>query len=191
MTLVEIDSGKTEILPAADTFSNKEASPTDGEAMGFAEQETVTSSRSRDTPGGEKKGVSPFVFALVAGILFLAVAALGAYLAYTILESQKTDASQKAEIGDLRSKVKELERQMGFDKEMEVRVNTPFDGFLALRTAPDVSDGKRIAKIPHRSVIGLGICRPSVVVIGRRQGKWCRARYKEMYGWVFDAWVDR
>jgi Bacterial SH3 domain len=70
------------------------------------------------------------------------------------------------------------------------RVNSPADGFLALRSEPDSETGERLAQIPHGSVITLENCEKEKVKIGSRTGRWCMVTYKGQTGWVFDAWLD-
>lgn len=67
-------------------------------------------------------------------------------------------------------------------------VNSPGDGFLALRTLPSSSAGDRIYAIPHGARVFLNGCLPTSRV-GNKTGRWCRARYGTYNGWVFDAWL--
>lgn len=69
-------------------------------------------------------------------------------------------------------------------------VNSPNDGFLALRNIPDADRGIRIAKIPHGSKVGLNNCEKTRVSIAGRTGRWCQVEYNGQTGWVFDAWLD-
>lgn len=66
-------------------------------------------------------------------------------------------------------------------------VNSPNDGFLALRSAPDAEKGKRLARIPHGTVVVLETCEKEKVTIGSRTGRWCMVSYGGQTGWVFDA----
>lgn len=68
------------------------------------------------------------------------------------------------------------------------RVNSPGDGFLALRTLPNSEAGQRIMKIPHGAVISIGACGPVVRPV-QRAGRWCQASYNGQKGWVFDAYL--
>ena len=68
------------------------------------------------------------------------------------------------------------------------RVNSPGDGFLALRTFPSSDAGSRILQIPHGAVLTVGGCLNSMR-IGRKTGRWCRASYNGYSGWVFDAFL--
>lgn len=68
------------------------------------------------------------------------------------------------------------------------RVNSPGDGFLALRTLPNSEVGERILKIPHGASVSVGACGP-VVTPARRSGRWCQASYNGYKGWVFDAYL--
>jgi hypothetical protein len=68
------------------------------------------------------------------------------------------------------------------------RVNSPGDGFLALRNQPDSETGERLAKIPHgASVTVLGCPKPSNV--GKKSGRWCQVIYNGQAGWAFDAFL--
>jgi hypothetical protein len=68
------------------------------------------------------------------------------------------------------------------------RVNSPGDGFLALRTFPGSDVGSRILAIPHGATITVGGCLGASRV-GSKTGRWCRASYKGYSGWVFDAFL--
>ena len=68
-------------------------------------------------------------------------------------------------------------------------VNSPKDGFLALRNLPNVQYGERIAKIPHGATINILMCSDDAVTIDGRTGHWCMISYSEQVGWVFDAWL--
>ena len=68
------------------------------------------------------------------------------------------------------------------------RVNSPGDGFLALRTFPSSDAGSRILQIPHGAVLTVGGCLNSMR-ISRKTGRWCRASYNGYSGWVFDAFL--
>jgi hypothetical protein len=70
------------------------------------------------------------------------------------------------------------------------RVNSPNDGFLALRNTPDAEYGERLAKIPHGTVVTLEDCQRQRTTIGGRTGRWCMVTYDGTTGWVFDAWLD-
>jgi hypothetical protein len=68
------------------------------------------------------------------------------------------------------------------------RVNSPGDGFLALRTFPNNQAGDRILKIPHGATVSVGGCLNSSR-IGNKTGRWCRASYDGYSGWVFDSFL--
>jgi hypothetical protein len=68
------------------------------------------------------------------------------------------------------------------------RVDSPVDGFLALRTLPNSELGERIQKIPHGATVSVGACGPVVRPV-KRSGRWCRATYNGYSGWVFDAYL--
>lgn len=58
-------------------------------------------------------------------------------------------------------------------------VNTPGDGFLALRSEPSIRCGKRLLKIPHNTVLTLDEC-----VTSEADGRWCRTGFQGEVGWV-------
>lgn len=68
--------------------------------------------------------------------------------------------------------------------------NSPGDGFLALRSHPSTSTGRRLARIPHGAQIALGACNPASQVPGGRVGQWCRTRWGGMEGWAFTAYMS-
>ena len=70
------------------------------------------------------------------------------------------------------------------------RVNSPNDGFLALRDTPDAEIGNRLAKIPHGADIEIIGCQKTSRKIGSRLGRWCRTNYNGQSGWVFDAFLS-
>ena len=65
------------------------------------------------------------------------------------------------------------------------RVNSPGDGFLALRSLPSSQSGQRILKIPHGATIVIGECLAGT----GKSGRWCRTSYGGYSGWVFDAFL--
>ena len=66
------------------------------------------------------------------------------------------------------------------------RVDTPGDGFLALRSEPTIRRGKRVLKIPHGTELTLGEC-----VMRRDDGGWCRTGYQGRTGWVAEQYLVR
>jgi hypothetical protein len=68
-------------------------------------------------------------------------------------------------------------------------VDSPKDGFLALRSLPSVDLGDRIARIPHGDEVEVIGCSDNQVTIGNRRGKWCLVTWNTKAGWVFDAWL--
>jgi hypothetical protein len=69
------------------------------------------------------------------------------------------------------------------------QVNSPSDGFLALRNLPSAEIGQRIAKIPHGATISIMACTDQVETIAGRKGHWCMVTYNSQVGWVFDVWL--
>jgi hypothetical protein len=70
-------------------------------------------------------------------------------------------------------------------------VNSPGDGFLALRSEPSVQTGRRVRKIPHEAQVEIVTCRSSASVVGSTRGYWCQVRYNGISGWAFDAFLTR
>ncbi len=66
------------------------------------------------------------------------------------------------------------------------RVNSPGDGFLALRTEPSAETGDRILQIPHGSTVTVIACLPRA---GGKKGRWCRVDYSGNVGWAFDGFL--
>ena len=75
--------------------------------------------------------------------------------------------------------------------EVTARVDSPGDGFLALRAVPDARSGEPLAKIPHGTTVRLGHCQQEAARVDTRDGHWCMTSYDGKSGWVFDAWLDR
>jgi hypothetical protein len=71
------------------------------------------------------------------------------------------------------------------------RVNSPGDGFLAMRSEPSSDYGERLAKIPHGATVTIENCEREKLRIGSRTGRWCLVTFGDNTGWVFDAWLDR
>lgn len=71
---------------------------------------------------------------------------------------------------------------------VSARVNSPGDGFLALRSAPSAQNGYQILKIPHGATVSVIACQGSKT-IGNRTGRWCRVNYAGQEGWSFDAFL--
>jgi hypothetical protein len=85
----------------------------------------------------------------------------------------------------------ETNKTPGFESDdlPTARVNSPNDGFLALRSAPDADKGERLLRIPHGTIVALENCEKKKVTIGGRTGRWCMVSYGGQTGWVFDAWL--
>lgn len=95
------------------------------------------------------------------------------------LDAEKKNANSRANDGD---------DELG--SSITATVDSPNDGFLALRSEPDPERGERLAKIPHGAEVEILRCGNSVVTIGGRSGHWCFVDYDGRTGWVFDAWLE-
>jgi hypothetical protein len=71
---------------------------------------------------------------------------------------------------------------------ISARVNSPSDGFLALRSQPN-SSSNLIVKIPHGNAVTVENCNRNKVTIGGRTGRWCLISWNGYQGYVFDAWL--
>jgi uncharacterized protein HemX len=120
--------------------------------------------------------------------------------------SSSTDNSSVS-TKELEEKLKRLENQLEEQKKANqtnsspnqkpnqsgyatAKVNSPNDGFLALRSDPNTETGTQIMKIPHGSIVILNNCEKTTVKVGGRVGRWCDVEYKGQSGWVFSAWLD-
>jgi hypothetical protein len=68
------------------------------------------------------------------------------------------------------------------------RVDSPNDGFLALRSEPSTQNGYMLLKIPHGATVSVTSCQSSTAV-GSRRGRWCRVNYAGQQGWSFDGFL--
>lgn len=66
------------------------------------------------------------------------------------------------------------------------KVNSPGDGFLALRTAPSAETGERILQIPHGASVTVIACLPKAA---GKKGRWCRVDYNGNVGWAYDGFL--
>lgn len=69
------------------------------------------------------------------------------------------------------------------------RVNSPNDGFLALRSEPSSNYGDRILQIPHGATVKVLGCQGFRENVGGRNGRWCKISYEGYTGWAFDGWL--
>ena len=69
-------------------------------------------------------------------------------------------------------------------------VNSPGDGFLALRSEPSVRRGRRLARIPHGATIGIADACEHFDTVGGQEGAWCLVDYQGQIGWAFSAYLD-
>ena len=179
------------------------------------EQETFSRNRGPEKSSGVRLGI----VVAVIGLLLVVIAGLSGFIGYILYQQSSTADSQQssankdprdAEVERLKQKIEELDNRISdepdesssatppdtpedeepeYDDEVIKRVNSPNDGFLALRDQPDTERGSRIAKIPHGDIVVIERCQERLVTIGGRSGHWCRARWEEYTGWVFDFWL--
>jgi len=70
------------------------------------------------------------------------------------------------------------------NSEMTGVVNTPGDGFLALRSEPSAKQGSRLLKIPHATPLIIGEC-----VSNSRAEHWCKTIHQGQIGWILDRYI--
>jgi len=182
-----------------------------------ADEEQETFSRSREP--AKRSGVRVGVVVAVVGLLLVVIAGLAGVVGYILYRQSLAQGQQQAstkddprdaEVERLKQRIEELGNRISdepdetpsatpaatpedeepeYDEEVIKRVNSPNDGFLALRDQPDSERGSRIAKIPHGDIVVVERCQNKAVTIGGRAGHWCRARWEGYTGWVFDVWL--
>ncbi len=71
------------------------------------------------------------------------------------------------------------------------RVDAPDgdDPWLALRSEPSSSRGRRLSRMPHGARVDVLECQSAEDMLGDRIGHWCRVRYGDVEGWAFDLWL--
>lgn len=126
----------------------------------------------------------------------------------------KTNASTDTQSKELEDKLANLERQLQEQKNQKktttpqpfstqpptvtaensgnptARVKPSGDGFLSLRTEPNVKTGTQLIKIPTGATVKLENCEKNFLTIDGRRGRWCMVSYNGETGWAFDAWLD-
>lgn len=117
--------------------------------------------------------------------------------------------SDKEKDQELKQRIEQLEKELAEQKKngknvpnstpgqsqnptssVTAKVNSPNDGFLALRSEPSTQRGSQILKIPHGAIVSLQNCEKTATTISGRSGRWCEVEYNGNYGWVFSAWLD-
>jgi hypothetical protein len=81
----------------------------------------------------------------------------------------------------------DLDNELG--SPMTATVNSPNDGFLALRSLPSTEIGDRLATIPHGTQVEVIACDPNYHTLSGRKGRWCLLVWDQSVGWAFDAWL--
>jgi hypothetical protein len=104
------------------------------------------------------------------------------------LEEQQKSADRNTTPAPPRAPAAPKTDNTGF---VTARVNSPGDGFLALRDKPHAEFGNRLAKIPHGATVTIENCGPLQQRLGGRVGRWCMVTWNNQTGYVFDAFLDR
>lgn len=164
----------------------------------------------------EKKRFSSFAIVAVFGLLGIFLLA-GIIVGYFFLKDNQTlvannSSTPNSNISqnnsneqDLKNKVDQLQKQLDEQKNAAnkatpsttstppistktAQVNSPSDGFLAMRSGPSHKSGSQIMKMPHGATINVYNCQNSTTIAGKT-GRWCQVSYGGSNGWAFDAWL--
>jgi flagellar basal body-associated protein FliL len=183
----------------------------------FQSETPTRFSAPKNTTQTEGKSFSPLAILSIVVLLFvIGIAAVAAaYFAFvrrenpTVVSQTNTTPAQNNNSNETQELKKELERLKKQVEEQKnaktnptpsptstppiqttvtARVNSPNDGFLALRTAPSVQSGSQILQIPHGAIVTVFDCQ-GYSTIGNRRGRWCRVKYDNQQGWSFDAFL--
>jgi hypothetical protein len=115
-----------------------------------------------------------------------------------------TNANQSAnETEKLKEKLANLEKQVQQQKntkpnvptfptppittKITAKVNSPNDGFLALRSQPNAETGDRIMQIPHGATLTVVSC---LAKEAGKKGRWCKVDYEGNSGWAYDGFMS-
>ncbi|MGE3466266.1 MAG: SH3 domain-containing protein [Pyrinomonadaceae bacterium] len=165
-------------------------------------------------PSPEKRNsiLKAVVIAGVIGVLLIAALGVAGLIYYNSSVTPSpgttkppTPTATQDQTVELREQIANLEKRINEQKNADrtplstqatpiaqklktARVDSPGDGFLALRSLPNSETGERVLKIPHGATIEVGECGPVVRPV-RRSGRWCRTSYNGATGWVFDAYL--
>ena len=178
--------------------------------------QTVISQKPSPPQQAARKGVSPVIVAVLGLLLVAVVIGFAGFVGYTIMKGDDRIASNSTvektpndELANLKKEIANLKERTDNQQDTDKnpvsekpeptlppkmsntgRVNSPRDGFLAMRSEPDTESGYRVMKIPHNATVKILNCRePSYV--GKRRGRWCDVTYGDQRGWVFDAYLRR
>ncbi|MGB7069272.1 MAG: SH3 domain-containing protein [Pyrinomonadaceae bacterium] len=105
--------------------------------------------------------------------------------------TESTNSLQKS-LDDLKKVMSEMNTDISVERTDSVRiarVNSPRDGYLALRSSPSTETGERLTKIPHGTRIQVRDCESVTETAQGRKGRWCRVTYSGKTGYVADSWL--
>ena len=209
-TLVSVSGGdQTLQMPAEQNPARVNASP-DSVPTVFPPAHSAQTAR---------RGISPTIVFSLFGFLFLFAVALLGYIflkpsnvSITNQNSPTPAVSRTpdAETAALKEEVENLKKQVEEQKNRKsaapipsptqnqppvtsigtnARVDSPNDGFLALRISPDADAGERITQIPHNATVKVVSCQTKITKVSNRTGRWCQLEYRGTRGWAFDGWL--
>lgn len=210
--LISMPSAEKTIEMTGTTNPMRVDVPTQSEPTVFAPRNFQT------PPENAGKGINPWLVVPLIAILLLSVAGLVGYIlfkptgiAVSNMATPSPTATPKDETAALKEELESLKKQIADQKNptkndsqirpfpndtpdapviQTARVNSPGDGFLALRSIPDAQNGSMLAKIPHGANLEIIGCQKTPSQLpGKRRGRWCRTNYNGQDGWVFDAFL--
>lgn len=186
--------------------------PQESDVSRMSEPGFVSAPPARSSGGGLKIFIGSVVVILVlaaivvvGGMAFYFGSKGGDITAKNTVPPTPSPSATKDDKEELRQQIANLEKRLNEQKNSNkpaniqvaipnqstttaARVNSPGDGFLALRSLPNSEAGERILKIPHGATISVGACGPVTRPVNR-SGRWCQASYNGYAGWVFDAYL--
>ena len=171
----------------------------------------ASSPRYQPAPPPSSSGI---VYKIIIGLLAagLLVVILAAVVLFLFLRPVPTDSVTKNDakaatpapsptkdekdelIANLKRKLEEDDRRITTEPNAQQssirtgRVNSPRDGFLAVRSEASAASGYRVTTIPDGTIIALGGCSSQTRVDGKN-GRWCRTNFRGFDGWVFDGFI--
>lgn len=172
-------------------------------------------------PQNIRRGISPWLVVPLIAVLFLSVVGLLGYILLKPAEIAVSNtpsptptatatpdndtATLKEELESLKKQIESQQKPVKNDSAVRpfpnetptapviqtARVNSPGDGFLALRSIPDSKNGLMLAQIPHGTNLEIIGCQKTPSQLpGKRRGRWCRTNFNGQSGWVFDAFLS-
>ena len=68
--------------------------------------------------------------------------------------------------------------------------NSPRDRFVSLRSHPSVTQGQRLAQVPHGAAVTIFTCEDAESQVEGVSVHWCQAEYNGVRGFMFDGYLS-